>query len=538
LQITSRKAISQHLRRRFWTALTCAAMVVAAVFFSADVRTRSLVENTLLLIAATVAVSLPVGVALSVLLFRTDLAWRRATIALLAVLLWTPLYLQAAAWLAGFGVSGWFTLLTAGPYQAGLLDGWRGAIWVHSLAAIPWVVLIVGFGLRFVEPELEEAALLDGSPRQVLWRVTLRHARPAIGLAALWVALSVATDMTVTDLFQVRTYAEEIYTEFGLGTETGPPVGAGLGAVVTGCLAICAVWLCAAAAGWPAQLSPRRPLVYRLGKWRTAASLGIALFTIAMVGVPLASLIYKAGVVVTPSGNDFVRGWSVAKLWDIFSSSGGRYADEIRWSALTAGVAASLVVGLAIPLAWLARRGRWAALPAVSFSVASLAIPGPLIGVGLISLFNGADGSAAPMLHYLYDRTVFVTALGQAVHAFPVGMLIVWHGLNTVPCELLEAAAVDGASGWQRFWRVVVPLRWPAIGLAWLAAFLLAVGELSATILVVPPGVWTLGTRIAHLLHFNMQNELAGLCLFLLAAAFGIGIMIELVIRRFNSPAR
>ena len=139
---------------------------------------------------------------------------------------------------------------------------------------------------------------------------------------------------------------------------------------------------------------------------------------------------------------------------------------------------------------------------------------------------QSVDGPGANVLHYLYDRTVFVTAIGQAMHAFPVGMLIVWHGLNTVPRELLEAAAVDGASGWQRFWRVVLPLRWPAIGLAWLAAFLLAVGELSATILVVPPGVWTLGTRIAHLLHFNTQNEWAGLSLFLRTAAFGAGIAV------------
>ena len=128
------------------------------------------------------------------------------------VLLWTPLYLQAAAWLAGFGVSGWFTVLTAGPYQAGLLDGWPGTIWVHALAAIPWVVLIVGAGLRFVEPELEEAALLDGRRGEYCGDADVCRRALAIGLAAVWVALAAATDMTVTDLFQVRTYAEEIYT--------------------------------------------------------------------------------------------------------------------------------------------------------------------------------------------------------------------------------------------------------------------------------------------------------------------------------------
>jgi iron(III) transport system permease protein len=53
---------------------------------------------------------------------------------------------------------------------------------------------------------------------------------------------------------------------------------------------------------------------------------------------------------------------------------------------------------------------------------------------------------------------------------------------------------------------------------AWLAAFIVAIGDLSATILVTPPGVDTLGVRIAQMLHANMLNDLAGLCLFVLLA--------------------
>ena len=129
------------------------------------------------------------------------------------------------------------------PYASGLLSGWRGAVWVHALAAIPWVALIVGMALRFVEPELEEAAMLDASAWQVLRRVTLRRVLPAIGVAVVWVAVGVATEMTVTDIFQtpgngLRTYAEEIYTQFALGTEAGPPVAA-VGIGVTACLAAC-----------------------------------------------------------------------------------------------------------------------------------------------------------------------------------------------------------------------------------------------------------------------------------------------------------
>jgi multiple sugar transport system permease protein len=42
-------------------------------------------------------------------------------------------------------------------------------------------------------------------------------------------------------------------------------------------------------------------------------------------------------------------------------------------------------------------------------------------------------------------------------------MLIFLAGLNNIPRELHEAAEVDGASGWQRFWRISFPLLSPYI---------------------------------------------------------------------------
>jgi multiple sugar transport system permease protein len=45
----------------------------------------------------------------------------------------------------------------------------------------------------------------------------------------------------------------------------------------------------------------------------------------------------------------------------------------------------------------------------------------------------------------------------------PFMALLLLAGLALVPDELLEAAKVDGASTWQRFWRITVPLMKPAI---------------------------------------------------------------------------
>jgi multiple sugar transport system permease protein len=43
----------------------------------------------------------------------------------------------------------------------------------------------------------------------------------------------------------------------------------------------------------------------------------------------------------------------------------------------------------------------------------------------------------------------------------PFNLVVLYSGLQAIPQELHEAAALDGASGWQRFWRVTFPLLRP-----------------------------------------------------------------------------
>jgi multiple sugar transport system permease protein len=43
----------------------------------------------------------------------------------------------------------------------------------------------------------------------------------------------------------------------------------------------------------------------------------------------------------------------------------------------------------------------------------------------------------------------------------PFNLVVLYSGLQTIPTSLYEAAALDGANGWQRFWRVTFPLLRP-----------------------------------------------------------------------------
>ena len=157
----------------------------------------------------TLAVAVPVGVGLGLLFSRTDLPGQRFFAASLLALVLVPLYLQAAAWQAGFGLSGWYTTLAGGDLDQPLLSGWRAVIWIHACAAIPWVALFVGLAARNIDRSLEESALLDMTPAAVFRNVTLRLVAPAIVLAAIWVAVQAAGEMTVTDFYAIRTYSRK-----------------------------------------------------------------------------------------------------------------------------------------------------------------------------------------------------------------------------------------------------------------------------------------------------------------------------------------
>ena len=64
-----------------------------------------------------------------------------------------------------------------------------------------------------------------------------------------------------------------------------------------------------------------------------------------------------------------------------------------------------------------------------------------------------------PMVQWLKNPTDAFAAciLTNIWLGFPFMMVIAYGGLQAIPKELYEAADVDGASGWQKFWKITVP---------------------------------------------------------------------------------
>jgi multiple sugar transport system permease protein len=74
---------------------------------------------------------------------------------------------------------------------------------------------------------------------------------------------------------------------------------------------------------------------------------------------------------------------------------------------------------------------------------------------------SAAFNYAAPLTSQY--KAIGVIIIAEIWKTTPFMGLLLLAGLSLVPEDLQKAAKVDGASGWQRFWRITVPLMKPAI---------------------------------------------------------------------------
>lgn len=518
-------------------------------------RLLELSENTLLLVAGTLALAMPLGIAAAVLLYRSDLPLARAMRFLVLLTLFVPLPLLASAWQAALGSGGWLPAPFWNPVvprdpdltASGVLfkpwgQGLGSAIFVHALAGLPWVIWLTGQALRWVEREMEEDALLDASPWKVLWRVTLPRCRAALLAAGLWVAVQTATEITVTDVMRVRTFAEEVYTQFVSPDRDGGSDAATILAravmvslPLLGLTALLVLWAarrCAQALPPLQELAPPLCLLH-LGKGRWLWLAVILILVALLVGIPVASLVWKAGLHGRPET------WSVralaSQLLLIFPVDGPMLLESLLLAALTGVLAA----GLALVACWLMPEARWLHAAILILLALAWAMPGPILGIGLKSaidrllaleetLLGWLDlPGPGPLRTSLYDGPSLLPVLWVGViRYFPFALAIIWPVVRLLPVEYRDAARLDGARPRQELLHVVWPLTRGTCLQAALAVAVLSLGELSAGKLVETPGAPTFAHEVFNQMHYGVTSKLAALCLVLLLIVTAGGCLV------------
>lgn len=106
-----------------------------------------------------------------------------------------------------------------------------------------------------------------------------------------------------------------------------------------------------------------------------------------------------------------------------------------------------------------------------TFLIWPYALSTAIAGSIFLFLFNEAAGLMTYLsetifhIHpaWLSDPALAPLVVGASAVWKALGYNVIFYiaGLQTIPRELLEAAAIDGATAWQRFWRIVFPLLSP-----------------------------------------------------------------------------
>jgi len=477
----------------FWDAFTSGARPSAL-----DQRFCSLLWQSVLVAGGTAAFAALLGLPTGFMLARVQFPGRAVVRASQVLPLLVPPYISAIGWMHMVGKNGalnrWLSGLLGLAEPLINLYTIGGVIWVLGLSMFPLVSLIVMAALEHTSPDFEEDARLYASNWQVLCFVTLPLITPALLSAMLIVSILTLGEFAVPSFFAVNVYAVEVFTRFGgfFDFRGGTIASLPLLLIVLTAFALyrwlASQWLTAGVEGSQVMT---RPLA--IGRWRWLAMAFCWFPIILAVVLPLCALAWHA-----PAVADYTFAWSVAQ---------SEATNSLEFSIL----AATLAVVLGLPVASLIVRSH-ARPSTVSewLTLSSLAVPTTVLGIGLIRLWN----RGVPFV-WVY-HSLWIVVLAMLARPLPLAVLALAAAWRQVPVVYEEFARVEGASLMQIARRVLFPLLRPGLIVAWCLAFVVAITELPAVLLVYPPGHATLPVRIYTMQHDGVAENVAALCLILI----------------------
>lgn len=513
---------NQTLSNWLWIGALLAVGVILLIGLPATAADRAVAARTLRLGFSASLIAIPLGCLISWICLSKGFAGKALLLTCIAML-FVPMFVHVSGWDAAFGKLGWLTS-TQGEVLKPLISGWTAAIWIHGCAAAPQVALILLLGLSTGNRIYEEQALLDTTASGVFWHVTFRRIWPLLLLSFLWIIVSCAREIAVTDLYQVGTLAEQIYLGYSLGINSIPgtwtpsqlaeagSLGPSLTISIIGWLGLVSLFLFIRLTDLEYQSDQIRPHnisgadTENSGKLKSVLGLAI-IFLLALV--PTGNTIVRACFRVVPVDGVPTQGYSVSQLFNAVNKSAFDYREEFVWSSLISLVAASLIVGIATVFSSFARRSKpFQFLFAVSLA-ATCALPGPYIGTSLASWF--ANLETGTWLHWLYNYTIAAPVVANSVFCWPVGALLVWFAFRKIPEDSLESARTEGAGAIKRFFSFGLASNWKALIGCWLISFALSFGELSASHMVRPAGMDTVPRKMLGDLHAGVNEMTAGI---------------------------
>jgi iron(III) transport system permease protein len=477
------------------------------------------VLSSIALSLMTVMLCALVGIPLAFLFERYAFPARRLFASLAALPLVLPPLVGTVAFIFLCGESG----IIARIVQAVLhletppwsLRGWSALLLFHTYTMYPFFYVLTGAGLRRIDAGLAEAGRsLGGGSVYVLFKVVLPQLTPSLIAAGLLTFMTSMASFSAPLLFggAVRVLTLEIFTARQRGdmnvalTET----------VILAAISLLALlffqryegtrkFAAAAMKGAGRRLKP-----ITSGKTRAVAiSFGIV-FSI-LLALPVATLVLvsfaREGQWTTQT---FPPAYTLVNYTRILTE---RDAGQVLVNSLSMSAIAALAA-----LVWsffaatlITKKGRRPWKRVLSFLILiPWALPGTVVAISVAEAY----GKPSPLLgSFILVGTFWILPFVYFLRFMPLVVRAVQASMEQIDVALGEAAGSLGARWWQRFSRVTLPLVWPGAVAGTLLAFVIALGEYVASVLVFVPANRPVSIAIAsELRDFNLGT----------AAAYGV----------------
>jgi multiple sugar transport system permease protein len=212
-----------------------------------------------------------------------------------------------------------------------------------------------------------------------------------------------------------------------------------------------------------------------------------------------------------------------------------RFTESVRNTLVFAAVVIPLQTLLALAMALLLMSrlrgaGAFLYLWAIPLGISDLAS-----GVVWLSIFTdrgyinsvlaglGLSESGFPFLSYENPISLFVcAAIAEVWRATSIVMVILLSGLQVIPKDYGEAAEVFGATAWQRFTKVTLPLLRPSLQVALILRTILAFQVFAVVIALAGRQLPVLAEE-AYQFYYNIRNPNVAAAYSLLIMAFSLG---------------
>jgi iron(III) transport system permease protein len=224
---------------------------------------------------------------------------------------------------------------------------------------------------------------------------------------------------------------------------------------------------------------------------------------------PLFAVVLAFAIIVVASalGTLLAQSWSLVIYQDALIRAG----DSVVRSLVFAAAGATLLTVLGFFWGYLTERKTlsfWWTNEWLAFLL--LALPGSVIGVGLVSVWN------TTATNFIYASPL-ILILGYLTQFAILPIRVVSASLAAVPRSLEEAAWLSGDGWFTTLSRIVAPLASRGLLAAWLISYVFSLRDVSMSIVVYPPGYDTLPVRILTLMANGAPSLIAALCIVLIA---------------------